>query len=262
MNLPAPGEEGLLSQPLGIRLGLTGLILVLLGGLYASALHMAHHYDNRDERPGLTLDDLEGAYHGINTPSLLNSSLEREHPADLPEMERKVLLEWLGGNRIVEDYDSLDLEIPPAEIIESRCLSCHTRSAGAAPGTEKPPLEYFDDIQSIAFSREIRRTPDHVLAMTTHAHALSMSIQGLVVIALVLLTRWPVRITAFIVALMGLGLVGDIGGWWMARQSPSWVWCIVISGACYSLGQGLLLASVLLDLWLPASVTNRWRKNS
>ena len=61
MNLPAPGEEGLLSQPLGIRLGLTGLILVLLGGLYASALHMAHHYENRDERPGLTLDDLEGA---------------------------------------------------------------------------------------------------------------------------------------------------------------------------------------------------------
>ncbi len=249
--------HGLRTQPIGIRIGLTSLVLVLLGGLAASAAHLVNHYANRDERPELTLDDIKGAYHGINTPSLLNSALERGHPEQLPAAEKQILLVWLAGTRIVEDYDSLDLEIPPAEIIESRCLECHTRQAGAEAGTPRPPLEYFDDIKSIAFSREIRATPDSVLAMSTHAHALSMSIQGILVAALALLTRWPVRSISLLVAVMGLGLLGDIGGWWMARFSPSWALCIVISGAGYSVSQAILLLMVVTDLWWPSRAEAR-----
>jgi len=249
--------NGLHTQPIGIRLGLTGLVLVLLGGLAASASHLVNHYANRDERPEFTLDDIKGAYHGINTPSLLNSALERGHPAELPAAEKQILLDWLAGTRIVEDYDSLDLEIPPAEIIASRCLDCHTRQTGAETGTPLPPLEYFDDIKSIAFSREIRATPDTVLTMSTHAHALSMSIQGIVVVALALLTRWPVRTISLLVAVMGLGLLGDIGGWWLARFSPSWALCIVISGVGYSIGQAILLALVLADLWWPSRAESK-----
>ncbi len=242
------------TQQIGIRIGLTALVLVLLGGLAASAAHLVNHYANRDERPELTLDDIKGAYHGIDTPSLLRSALERGHPEQLPAAEKQVLLDWLAGTRIVEDYDSLDLEIPPAEIIASRCLECHTRQTGAEAGTPKPPLEYFDDIKSIAFSREIRATPDSVLAMSTHAHALSMSIQGIVVVALALLTRWPIRSISLLIAVMGLGLLGDIGGWWMARFSPSWAVCIVISGAGYSISQAILLLLVVADLWWPGRV--------
>lgn len=251
MSLMSPAGGGLRRQPIGIRVGMTGLILVLFIGLLASAFHLVKHYENRDELPEFSLDDIKGAYHGIDSPGLLGSALERGHPESLPAEQKKVLLDWLGGGRIVEDYDSLDLAIPPAEIIDQYCIECHTRAAGAAAGTLIPPLEYFDDIQEIAFSRKVLPTPVEVLAASTHAHALTLSIQGLVVAALVLLTRWPRRWISILIAIMGIGLLGDVGGWWLARFSPSWALCIVVSGAAYSIGQGLLLTGVLADLWLP-----------
>ena len=250
--LPSSGA-GLQSQPTGIRVGLTGLVLVLLIGLCASAVHLVNHYQNRDELPDFSLDDIRGAYHGINSPGLLGSALDRGHPESLPASQKQILIDWLGGGRIVEDYDSLDLEIPPAEIIDQQCMECHTRAAGAEAGSLKPPLDYFDDIQEIAFSRKILPTPVAVLAASTHAHALALSIQGMVVAALALLTRWPRAWISLLIAIMGVGLVGDVGGWWLARFSPSWALCIVVSGAAYSIGQGILLAGVLADLWLPGA---------
>ena len=251
--LPVAGE-GLYSQPLGIRIGISALIVVLYIGLLASAAHLVSHFENRDERPGFTLDDVTGAYHGIDSPGLLGSALERGHPETLPTAHKDLLLAWLTSGRIVEDYDSLDLEIPPAEIIDQNCLECHTRAAGAATGTAIPPLEYFDEIKEIAFSRKVLPTPIKVLAASTHAHALALSIQGLVVIALVCMTRWRRRWISPWCAIMGLGLVGDVGGWWLARFSPSWTMCIMVSGAAYSLAQGILLASVLADLWWPRAM--------
>ena len=188
--LPSPAD-GLRSQPRGIRIGLTSLVLVLLGGLWASGVHLLNHYQNRDELPGFSLDDIRGAYHGIDSPGLFGSAIERGHPETLPTDQRQILLEWLAGGRIVEDYDSLDLEIPPAEIIDQHCVECHSRAAGAEAGTAIPPLEYFDDIREIAFSRTVLPTPVDVLAASTHAHALALSVQGILVAALVLLTRWP-----------------------------------------------------------------------
>ena len=254
-SMPIAGE-GLSSQPMGIRTGISALIVVLYIGLLASATHMVSHFENRDERPGFTLDDVTGAYHGIDSPGLLGTALERGHPETLPAAQRELLLSWLTGGRIVEDYDSLDLEIPPAEIIDLSCIECHTRAAGAATGSVIPPLEYFDDIKEIAFSRKVLPTPVEVLAASTHAHALALSIQGLVVIALACMTRWRRRWISLLIAIMGLGLVGDVGGWWLARFSPSWTLCIIVSGTAYSVSQVILLASVLADLWWPGASTS------
>ena len=69
------------------------------------------------------------------------------------------------------------------------------------------------------------------------------------VLFLALLTAWPTRRIGWICALMGLGLMGDIGGWWLARYSPSFVMLIMVSGAAYSVGQATLIGSILLDLW-------------
>ena len=238
---------GLSTLPLGARLGLTGLCIVLLGGLAASFQHMIYHYENRDERPEFSVDDVVGAYHGLNSPALLKEALENGHPETLPADQRSILIEWLSGSRIVEDYDSLDLEIPPAEILDEQCLQCHTRDLAESQGI--PSLEYFDDIKSISFSREVEPTPVKILAASTHAHALSMSVQGMMVLFLALLTAWPTRRIGWICALMGLGLMGDIGGWWLARYSPSFVMLIMVSGAAYSVGQATLIGSILLDLW-------------
>ena len=98
-------------------MGICALVITLLGGYIVSGVHLRLHYDNRDETPGLTMNDIVGAYHGVQTPSPLIIALASNHPATLGETERVALIAWLKGNRISMDYDNLDLgDMAPSEI--------------------------------------------------------------------------------------------------------------------------------------------------
>jgi len=247
--------------PLGAKFGVACLVLVLIGGLIASGTHVLWHYQNRDERPGLTLDDFTGAYSGVERIAPLIVALERGHPPELPEADRETLLAWLRGDRVSEDFDSLDLgDDAPAEIIAAHCLRCHARQASEGDGIGRTiPLEFWSDVQRVAFSRQIQRTPAGVLVASTHAHALSLATMAFVVGALALMTTWPRRLVAWGVGLMGLALLADMGGWWLARLSPAFVPMIVAAGSAYSGLTGLLLLGVLGELLKPPRPTQAGR---
>jgi ABC-type sulfate transport system permease component len=73
-----------------------------------------------------------------------------------------------------------------------------------------------------------------------------------VVIGLLLLgTRLPRWLIGMLLALMGVGLLADIGGWWLARLYVSAVYAILIGGAAFNGASGLALVLTLLDLWWP-----------
>ncbi len=239
--------------PAGARIGISALVLVLGVGIAASLSHLYDHYQNRDERPGLTLDDLEGAYHGLDRPSLLLTTLEAGHPDQLDGEARRILTDWLRSDRVVESYDDLDLgDFAPAELIAAHCLECHSRKATTQDGIgERIPLDYFDDVKTLAFSQRIEPTPAAVLAASTHAHALSLASLSLIVSALAWGTAFPRRVVSFAIAMVGLGLLGDIGGWWLARELPAATGLVVGAGAVYNGGTGLILIGVLFDLWRP-----------
>ena len=123
--------------PFAARLALTLLLLVNLGGCLASGLHMVRHHENRDERDGLSMTDLQGAYHGVQSRAALLVALESGHPDELGEApldgaSRTLLVEWLTGNRLSEGYDDIDLgDRAPAEILDQSCVSCHSRNASS-----------------------------------------------------------------------------------------------------------------------------------
>lgn len=239
--------------PAGARVGLTALVLVFFIGLCASGYHLVEHHQNRDEQPGVSLADLEGAYHGVQTTSPLLEALERGHPDTLLAAERQTLLTWLRGTRISEDYDSLELgDAAPAELLATRCLSCHSRSA--VQGEHKAArfaLEYWEDVSRIAFSKRIEAVPLKILAASTHAHALSLAAMSVVIGALLLATRFPSWMRSGLCGLAGLSLFADLAGWWLARGSSAWIAPIVAAGALYAASTALSLALVLFELWAP-----------
>lgn len=247
-------QPGLLRDlPLSFRLGLSLLLLVLLGGLGAAGLHLVHHHENRDERPGLSLDDLAGAYHGLRTTAPLAAALRAGHPEDLPEAERALLLAWLASDRISEGYDSLEAgEMAPAEVIGRRCLSCHARQAQAGGGIgRRVPLEYWDDVRSVAFSRDVEPVPARILVASLHTHALTMAVLTTVLAVLGMVSRWPGSLVGAMAALAGLGLVLDFAGWFLARDTVEFVTVLAAGGAAWMGANVLLLLLVLADLWLP-----------
>jgi hypothetical protein len=249
------GAIRLRALPALVRLGLSGVVLTLLLGVWASLTHMRDHHQTRDESKGLTLDDLVGAYHGLDRPSRLVVALEAGHPDDLPEAERGLLLAWLSGEKVSEQYDALELgDSSPAEVLDRSCVQCHARQAteGGDIGASVP-LEYWDDVAKVAFSRSVEATPAEIQVMSLHTHALSLAVVTLATLALLLGTRAPRGLQGVLAALAGVGLIVDLASQLAARSSELWVWGIVAGGAAWAIATVVSCLAVLADLWLPES---------
>ena len=236
--------------PLALRAGLTGVVLALVLGLWASLEHLRAHHERRDEVPGFTLDDLVASYHGIHAPARLAESLRAGHASELPAPEREALLRWLSSARVAEDYDNPDLgAAAPAEILAARCTSCHARKA-QDPGA-RIPLEYWDDVKSLAFARELPATPLAIVTTSAHVHASSMALLSLAVMTLAFCTRWPAWLRCGGPLVGGLALAADLASWFLARECAAFVYVIALAGALWTCWMALALSAILLELWLP-----------
>jgi hypothetical protein len=242
------------SLPWAARFSLSCLVLVLLGGFAASAIHLIWHHENRDERKGLSIDDIRGAYHGVQTRAPLLVALERNHPPELPAAERQALEAWLKGGRISEEYDSLDKgDMAPAEIISRSCLKCHAAAATEGGGIGKTiPLEYLDQVTRLASSREVRPTDLKILAASTHTHAISLGLVSIVVCGLLWATRWPRWLVSTLIVLVSVNLLVDLAAWWLSRSEGSLVGAIIVAGGLFNGCTVLALLAILADLWRPA----------
>ena len=242
--------------PFAARLALTLLVLVNLGGFLASGLHMVRHHENRDERAGMSMTDLQGAYHGVQSRAALLVALESGHPDELGETpldgaSRTLLVEWLTGNRISEGYDDIDLgDRAPAEILDQACVSCHSRNAEESLRAQ-PFLEFFDDVRGVAFSRDISPVDEDILLASTHTHAISLAMVTIVIAGLMLLTSWPVALKSILPLVAAAGLFFDLAAWWLARDAAFLVYVIVLGGVAYAGSMVLMMLAVLTDLWRP-----------
>ncbi len=254
------------------RLGVAGLVLTMLGGTAASGIYLYMHHEERDERAGMTIDDVKAHYHGIVSPAPLLEALEAGHPSELPPPEgreqwltdddRQRLIDWLRGDsaRLNQDYDNLELGMfAPAEIMAVSCIDCHARNATGEHAAPDIPLEYWDDVRSVAISRTVQPVSAEILAASTHTHALGMSSMGIAMALLALLTMWPRIVTGPVIALTGIGLAVDIGSWWLTRQYEEFAYAVVAGGGMFSAGMVLLSLIVLADLCLPNPKPGRGR---
>jgi len=197
---PRPVMPRLRSLGVLMRLGVSLLVVTLLGGYAVSGVHLMWHHENRDERPGFTIDDVRGAYHGITSRAPLLVALEDGHPDELtdtpmPEGDRRTLIDWVRSGRIDEDFDNYGAfeDYPPADILFDNCVSCHTRDASGPDAAPAVPLKYLDDVRAVSVSREVKPNSRQIVATSLHTHAPTMSIVLLVVAGLGAMTRWWAR---------------------------------------------------------------------
>jgi hypothetical protein len=237
------------SLPLALRAGLSGVLLALALGLWASLDHLRAAHEKRDEVAGFSLDDLVASYHGIHAPARLAEALRAGHAPELPAAERAALLAWLGSARVAEDFDNADLGAhAPAEILAARCTSCHARKS-KDPGA-RLPLEYWDDVKPLAFARDLPATPLELVTTSAHAHASSMALLTLALMALAYCTRWPAWLRCGGALAGGLALVADLASWFLARESAAFVYVIAGAGALWAAWMALALLLVFAELWL------------
>lgn len=235
------------------RLGLTAMLAVFAIGLWASAEYIRIKHENKDERPGVSMLDLVGTYHGVSVPSPLRESLESGHPEELAPKTRAALIAWLSKdtNAISRDYDNLDLgDTAPSEVIAVDCLACHSRAEAPTLGADVV-LDNWEAVSKIAFPININPMPYGILIASTHAHALTLAAIGALLALMLAFTRWRRGLVGVLVFALGVGLFLDVGSWWAARWDARFVYTIVAGGALFNFGAVLALLLIFGELWLP-----------
>lgn len=240
------------------RLGIALLAICLVGGYIVSGVYLHQHYEMRDERPGLTLDDIKGAYHGVVTPSPMLAALEAGHPDDLdPDIlldeDRAALIEWLKSDRVREDYENFDLgDQMPADIIAVSCLDCHARDATGEHAVPEMSLEYAEEVFALADSTRILPKDPAIIVQSLHAHAPSMAVCTIALALLGGLTRFPRVLVGLVVFGAAAGLLADLSGQYLARVSAEqWTYAIVVGGFISGAGVTLLGLAVVIDALIP-----------
>ncbi len=245
--------------PLAARLSLTFLLLVIAGGYVASGLHLSGHHAARDGRPGLSVTDIEGVYHGVTTPPLLKELLEQGHPAEvsggkaLDEDDRATLLAWVTGDRIAENWANIDFGDgfgSPEEIAQAACGSCHGATVPAEKRAE-PLLATWDQYKELCFENRVSPTDPALLLASTHAHALALGTITLLLCALMYATRFSSGLKGLLALCASGGLLVDLAAWWLTRQVAGMVSLILLGGLAHAGAVGLMLVAIGLDLWRP-----------
>ena len=241
-----------------LRLAITCLVLILAGGYAASLSHMQHHHSQKDDRDGLSMDDLVGAYSGVERVAPLLSSLRGPHGDQYApdQAERDALIEWLESDRIGQLYDDIDAgRSGPGRDPRSTLPLVPQPSArgrGGRRGDRGTPCrsEYWDDVEKVSFSKKLDAVPVDILALSTHTHALTLPLVLVLVSGLFLLTGWGRGLRHGIVALSCVSLLLDFAAMWLARVDPAFVYLILVSGALFGLLFVVQLIAILIECWL------------
>lgn len=241
------------SLPFFARLGLTGAVGVLAIGLVASMKHLEIHHQKNDGEPGLSFEDVLGAYHGVKVEAPLRAVLARDepHPVDLPADERQALIDWLAGDNLLDGYDDIELDfMAPAEIIARSCVECHEEGSTVV-GAETMPLGYWEDVSKVVSDKEITPVPREILILSLHTHATTIGMLVVLIGVLAACTRFwgPIRSLPLLAG--GLGAFADIAGQWLARDNAAWIYAVFGGGAAMGMALGLGLVLITVDLWLP-----------
>ncbi|MCC6159386.1 MAG: hypothetical protein IT350_15150 [Deltaproteobacteria bacterium] len=220
---------------------LPGAFFALVVGLgYLAALtnlFLTHH--DADLKPGLGPGDIVARYHGdpaVTRLSYMATGSMRKHFKGNAD-EYRALMDWVAAGGKEDAYE------PVGEIIEARCEKCHSDigKASFAPMTSYEEVAVFlAPNEGITWQR---------LAMLSHQHFFGM---GLLCLSLSLIlwnqTGYPARLKIALTCLGFMGMIGDIGGWWLTKLAAPFAFVTLGGGAMTGMFFGLGIVLVWYDL--------------
>ncbi len=266
--------------PLAWRIVLTVVLLFLAAGYLAALANIYAQNERVDGEPGLGPRDLILKYAGGNVriepgkpaPSRMLEMIQgamRQYFSD--DASYRVLYTWLSNGAREDAFSDPIGELSPEDVFIADCLRCHAADSGETIGTKSPfgPDQFTPDyarIRKFALPTTpgqptVRRDPIdwRDLAMSTHAHLLSVPMFLVLLATLFLWTGWPAgpaprtqRLRGVIAALPLAAFLLDVACWWLARLpgvGRFFALAIAGTGALFGLGFVTQWIVVMTALW-------------
>jgi len=185
--------------------------------------------------------------------------------------ERLALIHWIRAGAPEQPYKDDAYPIPPElanhpitakfietgpdgskrvriqNLIEQRCVRCHSADAGGAPA--EFPLDQHQAIKPYTEAESGGGMSLQKLAQTTHAHLLAFSMLYGLTGLIFACTSYPGLLRLVLSPWPLVAQWADISCWWLARLDPIYGKAIVVTGGLVGVGLFLQIALSLFDLF-------------
>jgi len=261
--------------PLAWRTLLTCVVVFIGAGYFAALVNIVGQTELTDGKPGMSTQDLILKYAGADVelvagqppPSRMLEMIGtamRQYFSD--DENYNTLHDWLSGGA-AEAAFSAGEDTAPQDVFIMDCLRCHAADGGEEIGTKSPfgPDLFTPDFKMISEftlapapgKSTVHRAPRswRDLALTTHAHLLSVPMFVVLLGGLFLFANRPQRFPRLRILLACAPLVLfllDVACWWLARiPNVGWVFALTIAatGALFGLTFGIQWLTVMIALW-------------
>jgi hypothetical protein len=242
------GGFRLRSLPAGVRIGITGFITALGLGYLFALLNVYVHYAKVDGKPGLSAEDVIITFYGSDQQTLLEAKITTGSMSQYitDDLDRGKIVAWVKGGTPEAEYTST---IKP--IISSNCTGCHS-AAGLMAQT---PLTDYKEVTAERLVKRNRGKSLNVLVQSSHTHLISLSMMFLVLGALFCCTGAPEWLKSLAVPVPFLGVLLDVGGWWLTKMAPIFAYPMMWGGALMGSSFAIFAFGILGECWLARAPT-------
>ncbi len=234
--------------PTPLRVLLISFLVMVTAGFTMAHVNLHLQHAHVDGEPGLSIDDVVGAYHGLPGMTVLTSkvdggSMQRYIPRP---RDKQVLLDWVASGADESAFSDA------GEVLDRLCVRCHhpggemsqvafatSRADGAAYALVAPSVQPAGGKSAAA------------LARSSHAHLFGMSVLFALVGFVFLGTDAGVWTKCVSVSLPYVAMAIDIGCWWLTRWTPEFAFGVVAGGALLAAATAWLVGRSGFELLTP-----------
>lgn len=130
-------------------------------------------------------------------------------------------------------------------IIESRCIVCHSESAGM----HLPDFTKFENILKRAETDSGASFSS--LARVSHIHLFGIAFIFMFVgLIFSLAAGVPPILKASVITMPYIFLLVDIASWWLTKLSPHFAWLVIIGGGMMALSFAFMWIVSMYEMWI------------
>lgn len=230
--------EGLQHLPFSRKIGMTIFLIVVGIGYVFGFFNILLSYGGNDGESGISLEDISIAFYGARDKTALEKSIDGSMRTYFStEADYNTVKEWLGDGAKEKDFE------PVKDIFDKSCNMCHSsdvKVAGAALDTYENTEEWLSQDKGKSIPR---------LVGISHTHILSAAVVVFILVSILCSTTYPQGLKVTLCAWSYLTIALDVGGWWLAKISPSLSFMVILGGASMGTAWGLLIVLPLYELW-------------
>jgi len=234
--------EGLQNLPISRKIAMTIFLCVTAVGYVFGFFNILLSYAANDGESGISLKDITIAFYGAREKTALETSIDSSMRVYFSsEADYNTVKSWLSDGAKEAEFETIK------PIFDQSCNSCHASEVRVADVA----LETYEDTEPWLAQDTGKSIPR--LVAISHTHILAIVVVVFILVSILCATTYPQALKVTLCAWSYFTIVLDVGGWWLAKLSPSFSFMVILGGASMGTAWALLIALPLYELWFKKS---------